>query len=89
LRKEKNTIKLKKKKLKKKVNKKIIKFLSLIVFITLCQNTIAEEKNCTKPKDNKEKLSCKMTNLKQSKIIKKYNQINDKKTLADFFKKKD
>jgi len=59
------------------------------MFITLCQNTIAEEKNCTKPKNNKEKLSCKITNLKQSKIIKKYNQINEKKTLAVFFKKKD
>ena len=71
------------------MNKRIIKFLSLIMFITLCQNTIAEEKNCTKPKNNKEKLSCKITNLKQSKIIKKYNQINEKKTLAVFFKKKD
>ena len=70
------------------MNKKIIKFLSLIMFITLCQNTIAEEKNCTKPKNNKEKLSCKITNLKQSKIIKKYNQINEKKTLAVFFKKR-
>ena len=68
-----------------KINKKILRILSLVIFVVCSQNTLADEK-CDMISSTKEKLACQVDNIKKSKIAKKYNEINEKKTLVDLFK---
>ena len=72
------------------MNKKVINLLSLIIFIILSQNVSADDHmNCDNPKSYKEKISCKILEIKKSQSLKKYNEIREKKTLTDLFTKKD
>ena len=64
-------------------------YLIVSIVFLMMSFSHAENIDCQNPKKIKEKISCSIKNIKKSKTAKKFNEINEKKTLADLFKKKD
>ena len=61
------------------------KVFFLLIFLAFSQTINAEEEEkCENPKGFKEKISCKFSGVK-----KKHGEIKQKKTLSEYFKKKD
>ena len=91
MRKEKNTIRIKRKKKRKKNNMKKIKIISILSFI-LISFANAEIKDCSEfDKLSKMYLKCTKDNLKhksdKSGLTKKLDNFKSSKTLTEFFKK--